>query len=303
MMNYMHRREHEMKITKHKKEMKQHEVETPLEIENDVKAFGKTGAHVGVPRAWIGRRVKIILLTSIIFASLLTTITLQQTSLVLAAEESDGNSNSDNNNGPTDSGPAITQKEINHPETIHIKGQNKCQTLDGFSPDEPCGHHSKKHPHNVDVPCNAATTSGQGCTTMQTVPNPPFPKSDPPNKQSNKIVQEDTTIKTPSIVVDTSPSLLPTTLKVSNVTLVLNSTDSHYHVIGIITNSLHETMDNQLVTVYFSDKDTGAQLRTVSHYYSGPLDPGQSGRFNVDTNYTVNQVGQFKFMSMRVHAN
>jgi hypothetical protein len=38
----------------------------------------------------------------------------------------------------TDTGPTITQKEIDNPKSIHIPGQNKCQTLDGFSASEPC---------------------------------------------------------------------------------------------------------------------------------------------------------------------
>jgi hypothetical protein len=51
----------------------------------------------------------------------------------------------------SDSGPPITQKEIDHPKTIHIPGQSKQCTLDGF-----CGakvisdsHHSKHHDKTV----------------------------------------------------------------------------------------------------------------------------------------------------------
>jgi hypothetical protein len=51
---------------------------------------------------------------------------------------------------PTDSGPPITQSEIDHPKSIKIPGQNKCQTLDGFSPTEPCpsGSHHSGHSHS-----------------------------------------------------------------------------------------------------------------------------------------------------------
>jgi hypothetical protein len=33
---------------------------------------------------------------------------------------------------PTDSGALITQSEMDHPKSIKIPGQNKCQTLDGL---------------------------------------------------------------------------------------------------------------------------------------------------------------------------
>jgi hypothetical protein len=64
-----------------------------------------------------------------------------------------GTSDKSTDSKPKDTGPTITQKEIDHPKTIHIAGQNKCQTLDGFSASEPCpssshhsGHsHSNKH--------------------------------------------------------------------------------------------------------------------------------------------------------------
>jgi hypothetical protein len=45
----------------------------------------------------------------------------------------DSNNNDNNNGGSDNSGPAITPDEIKHLEKIHIKGQNKCQTLDGFT--------------------------------------------------------------------------------------------------------------------------------------------------------------------------
>src|SRR5215831_14430130 len=108
-------------------------------------------------------------------------------------DSGDGDSNSDsggssNSNTDTshqnqqdqqsDSGPPITPDEIKHPKTIHIKGQNKCQTLDGFSPDEPCptgSHHNNKHKH-ISVPCNAATTPGTPC---QVVPLSKTPGQEP----------------------------------------------------------------------------------------------------------------------------
>jgi hypothetical protein len=52
---------------------------------------------------------------------------------------------------PTDIGAPITQSQIDHPKSIKIPGQNKYQTLDGFSPDEPCpsgSHHTGSH-HGV----------------------------------------------------------------------------------------------------------------------------------------------------------
>jgi len=51
-----------MKITKSTKQKKQQEVDVPTEGEDIVKPFGKSGAHVTVPTAWIGKRVRITLL-------------------------------------------------------------------------------------------------------------------------------------------------------------------------------------------------------------------------------------------------
>ena len=64
---------------------------------------------------------------------------------------------------PTDSGPPITQAQIDHPKTIKIPGQNKCQTLDGFSASEPCPsggshHHSKHSTHNSGTTDTSSTT-------------------------------------------------------------------------------------------------------------------------------------------------
>ncbi|MGB6671106.1 MAG: hypothetical protein WBE34_01600 [Candidatus Nitrosopolaris sp.] len=88
---------------------------------------------------------------------------------------------------------------------------------------------------------------------------------------------------------------------VSNVMLYLNSTDGHYHVKGMLKNTLPETRSGfESILVSFEDRATNSTVDTESGSINRTLDPGASVAFDIGTMYTVKQANQFKFMEATI---
>jgi hypothetical protein len=84
---------------------------------------------------------------------------------------------------------------------------------------------------------------------------------------------------------------------VSNVTLYLNSSDGHYHMKGILKNTLPETRNGfESILVSFEDRATNSTVDTESGSINTTLDPGASVAFDIGTMYTLKQANQFQFM-------
>ena len=99
----------------------------------------------------------------------------------------------------------------------------------------------------------------------------------------------------------TNPNL--TSLKVNSAEIYLNTTDSHYHVRGTVTNMLHETKDISTVTGVFTNKSTGHLLSSVFGPITTPIGPGKSVGYDVDTGYTRAQLAEFPSMKLDVNAS
>jgi hypothetical protein len=101
---------------------------------------------------------------------------------------------------------------------------------------------------------------------------------------------------------DANPNLLP--IRVNSAEIYLNTTDSHYHVRGTVTNMLHETKDISSVNGLFTNKSTGSLLGSAMQ---GPiithLGPGKTIGYDIDTGYTSAQLAQFKSMKLDVNAS
>lgn len=98
----------------------------------------------------------------------------------------------------------------------------------------------------------------------------------------------------------TNPNLLP--MKVNSAEIYLNTTDSHYHVRGTVTNMLHETKDISTVTGLFTNKSTGSLLSSFGPIITN-IGPGKTVGYDVDTGYTSAQLAQFKSMKLDVNAS
>ena len=94
---------------------------------------------------------------------------------------------------------------------------------------------------------------------------------------------------------------IPPTLKISNVTLSLNSTDHKYHLNGRITNIINETISNPIIAATFEDKVTDIPLRSISGFI-GTLNPGQTLNFDINSGYNMSQANQFKSMKVTMNS-
>lgn len=90
-------------------------------------------------------------------------------------------------------------------------------------------------------------------------------------------------------------------LKVNNASMYLNTTDSHYHVKGTVTNILHETTDVSNVAGIFFDKTTNTMLKSGNDLIYTPIDPGMTVGFDFDTGYTAAQANQFQYMRLDIN--
>jgi hypothetical protein len=99
---------------------------------------------------------------------------------------------------------------------------------------------------------------------------------------------------------DTNPNLLP--MRVNAAEIYLNTTDSHYHVRGTVTNMLHETKDISTVTGQFTNKSTGSLLSAFGPIITH-IGPGKTVGYDVDTGYTRAQLAEFPSMKLDVNAS
>lgn len=119
---------------------------------------------------------------------------------------------------PTDSGPPVTQSEIDHPKSIKIPGQNKCQTLDGFSPTEPCpsgSHHTGSH-HRIR---HSITSYSQHPKTGALIPyNNPDYKISLQYPSNWKISEEN--LRSHQVVIFSAPEITQKLTKLSSIIFI-----------------------------------------------------------------------------------
>ena len=89
--------------------------------------------------------------------------------------------------------------------------------------------------------------------------------------------------------------------ELSNMTWYLNTTDSHYHIKGLVKNMLPETTDGIDIGINFNDRTTGAYLHSDKGSNgelipSGGIAPGAILPFDLDTGYNASQTNQFKYI-------
>lgn len=95
----------------------------------------------------------------------------------------------------------------------------------------------------------------------------------------------------------------PNLLKVNSAEIYLNTTDSHYHVRGTVTNMLHQGKDISTVTGVFTNKSTGHLLSSLFGPITTPIGPGKTVGYDFDTGYTPAQLAQFRSMKLEVNAS
>jgi len=90
-------------------------------------------------------------------------------------------------------------------------------------------------------------------------------------------------------------------LDFSNVNVYLNTSDGHYHLKGLAKNTLPETRSNSIyLSIDFQDKSTGTTVKSLSGNLNGPIDPGQTAPFDIDTGYTAAQGNQLHFIKVMI---
>jgi hypothetical protein len=131
--------------------------------------------------------------------------------------------------------------------------------------------------------------------------------------------------------IESNPALLSTN-QFSNMSFYLNTTDNHVHLKGLLTNLLHETVYGSQTNLFgplmallnasghksnfgtglsgsgqlslmlsFMDNATGQQLKSVNGSIQGPIGPGKTVHFDVDTGYGKAQASQeFPYMKPQV---
>ncbi len=100
---------------------------------------------------------------------------------------------------------------------------------------------------------------------------------------------------------DTNPN--PSSLKINSAEIYLNTTDSHYHVRGTVTNLQQETKNFSSVTSEFTNKTSGNLLSSIFGPITTPIDPGKTTGYDFDTGYTPAQLAQFRSMKLEVNAS
>ena len=100
---------------------------------------------------------------------------------------------------------------------------------------------------------------------------------------------------------DTNPN--PSSLKVNVAEIYLNTTDSHYHVRGTVTNMLQETKNFSSVTGEFTNKTSGHLLSSAFGPITTPIGPGKTAGYDFDTGYTPAQSALFRSMKLEVNAS
>lgn len=92
-------------------------------------------------------------------------------------------------------------------------------------------------------------------------------------------------------------------LDFNDVILYLNSSDGHYHLKGVVTNTLHETRDNQTgIVIIFRDEGDFAfdNTKTINAYIDGPIDPRKSIPFEIDSGYIAAQADQMQHLIVHI---
>jgi hypothetical protein len=86
-----------------------------------------------------------------------------------------------------------------------------------------------------------------------------------------------------------------------SITWYLNATDSHYHIKGLVKNTLSENRDGIKISINFNDRTTAAYLHSDSGsggelVPTGGIAPGAILPFDIDTGYNASQSYQFQHM-------
>lgn len=105
----------------------------------------------------------------------------------------------------------------------------------------------------------------------------------------------------PSIPIEVNPATTGVTY--NNMGFYFNTTDSHYHLKGLVQNTLHVTVDSLSIVLTFEDKSTGNPAHSAywsTPIGSAPINPSQRVAFDIDTGYTQAQVNQFQYLKAMI---
>jgi hypothetical protein len=86
----------------------------------------------------------------------------------------------------------------------------------------------------------------------------------------------------------------PSNALVGNITFFINATDGHYHLKGMVRNTLPETTTIPSPGIEFYDKGTGRDIGGVSSACCGTLHvaPGTVEHWDVDTGYNITKAAK-----------
>lgn len=90
---------------------------------------------------------------------------------------------------------------------------------------------------------------------------------------------------------------------VSNMTLLLNHTDGHYHLKGVVKNISHLSVGYIDVQLSFQDKQSGViENDSKSDFFVvGPINPTVTRPFDITTGITAGQDNQFRHLKAVVN--
>lgn len=103
-----------------------------------------------------------------------------------------------------------------------------------------------------------------------------------------------------NIFINTTSSIIPPSIHISDAYMYLNTTDGHYHVTGTIKNIIDETIDDTSVFGIFFDRTNNTLLKHIGPITLESLDPEQSTTFDIDTGYTSKQANLFPYMMLQL---
>ncbi|MRN60485.1 MAG: hypothetical protein FIO03_00305 [Nitrosopumilales archaeon] len=91
----------------------------------------------------------------------------------------------------------------------------------------------------------------------------------------------------PTIPIELSNGV--TVVAYSNMTFYLNSTNSHYHLKGLIKDILPESRGFISVMIDFRNQSTVTSVHSILYTLHGPIDSNTTVPFDIDTGYTQAQ--------------
>ena len=87
-----------------------------------------------------------------------------------------------------------------------------------------------------------------------------------------------------------------TAVAYSNMTFYLNSTNSHYHLKGLIKDILPESRGFISVMIDFRNQSTVTSVHSILYTLHGLIDSNTTVPFDIDTGYTQAQQNRFQYL-------